>query len=81
VLTTKNDSFFIFKIHQGGREGGYFKGILLTSTKSTLHYYKLNETFVFYLGVDEERVSCLDAVHTLGHPEIHVFSQTFLTFL
>ena len=39
-LCEKNDIFFYFKIHQG---------ILWTSTKSTLHYYELNNIFWFSL--------------------------------
>ena len=38
---------FFFNPSRGGV--GYFKGILWTSTKSTLHYYELNNIFWFSL--------------------------------
>ena len=46
-MIKKDRFFFIFKIHLG--QGGYFEGILWTSTKSTLHYYELNYKIWFSL--------------------------------
>ena len=83
-LTTKMTDFF-----QGGERGGYFKGKIWTSTKSTLHYYELNETFwfllitFFHLGGRQKKKEkvWLNSLKIDKTNKIHAFPQSLLTFL